>query len=199
MSAIAQSLRRQRLPLLTIALVLLLGTVAWAVVARMTSDHLTEPDHPVAAPALEQAEWKFDYSQAKRFGKLTKDQQARYAAQRARATTLVQSLYDSIFLEPALLSDLVKEAFSAEASQSLRIDRLGFPSGSNEVKTVKRKAHIALDSTTTKTAIGRVTVVAEGNVGKRTVEIEHHSTLWMERDEKGWQVIAFDVEQGPAK
>lgn len=198
MSAIAENLRRQRLPLLTIAGVLVLGIAAWAVIARVTSDHLTRPATSTAAPENEQAEWKFDYSQA-RTGKLTKAQQARYVVQKQKATVLIQDLYDGIFLEPSRLPAVIKTSLAASAAKSLRAERLGFPSGSNDVKTIKRKAHIALDSTTTKAAIGRVTVLAKAKVGERPVKIEHQSTLWMERDEKGWKVIAFDVKQKPVK
>lgn len=198
MSAIAENLRRQRLPLLTIAGVLVLGTAAWAVIARTTSDHLTRPAASTAAPDAAQAEWKFDYSQA-RTGKLSKAQQAKYAVQKQKATILVQDLYDGIFLEPGRLPKVIKTSLAAEAAKSLRAERLGFPSGSSDVTTIKRKAHIALDSTTSKAAIGRVMVLAKANVGDRRVKIEHQSTLWMERDEKGWKVIAFDVKQKPVK
>ena len=199
MSAIAESLRRQRLPLLTIAVLLLLGTIAWVYLARTTSEHLTQPDYPVAAPAIEQADWRFDYTEARRYGKLSKAEQARYAEQKQKATALVQDLYDGIFLEPARLKDVVKDSFTADASKSFKTDHLGFPSGANDVRTLKRTAQLALDAVTARSAIGRVTVLAQADMDDRVVKIEHRSTLWLERSDKGWQVIAFEVEQGPAK
>ncbi len=198
MSAIAENLRRQRLPLLTIAVVLALGAVAWVFVARATSEHLTQPAPPVAAPAIEQAEWKIDYTAA-RSGKLTKAQHARYVARKDAVAGLVQGLYDAIFLEPARLQQVVKAAFTSDGARSLRADRLGFPSGATDVTTTSRKADIALDARTAASAIARVSVTAEATLGDRTEMIAHRSTLWIERANGGWRVIAFDVKQGPRK
>lgn len=199
MSAIAENLRRQRLPLLTIALVLVLGASAWAVVSQATSDDLTAPGDSSAAPASDQAKWKVDYTSARRYGKLSKAQQARYAAQREKATVLVQDLYDGIFLEPARLPGIVKGSFTTDASRSFEAKGLGFPNGAQEVKTTKRTVNLALDATTASTAIGRVTVAAKANLDNKVVRVEHESTLWMERNENGWRVIAFDVRQNPVK
>ena len=199
MSAIAESLRRQRLPLLTVAVVLVLGAVAWVLISQTTSEHLTRPDYPIAAPAVEQADWKLEYSAEGRSGKLTKAQQERNATQKAKVAALVKSVYDAIFLEPIGLDLLVKESFSAEAARSISTDKLGFPKGATDVKTTTRRAHIALDAETADFAIGEIAVVAKAEVGAKQVDIEHRSTLWLERMEDGWKVVAFDLEQGPAK
>lgn len=135
MSAIAESLRRQRLPLLTIAAVLVLGTVAWVMISNTTSEHLTSPDYPVAAPAVEQADWKFNHTLEGRFGKLTKSQQEQLAVQRPKVVALVQSIYDGIFIEPSELERVIKDSFSAAAARSIHTDKLGFPRGATEVKT----------------------------------------------------------------
>lgn len=199
MSAIAENLRRQRLPLLTIAACVVGGAVAWALISNATSEHLTTSERTVAAPAVEQAEWRVEYTAQGRFGKLTKAQRERYATQKKNVATLVQSFYDGIFLEPAQLDKVLKGSFSAAAANSIHPDKLGFPEGATEVKTIKRSAHVALDAQTSDYAIGRIAVVAEAGVGGRTVDIEHESTLWLERVDTGWKVIAFDLEQGPAK
>ena len=199
MSAIAESLRRQRLPLLTIAAVLVLGAVAWVVVSETTSKHLSQSDYPVAAPAIEQADWNISYAAEGRFGKLTKSQRDRYATQKEKAAVLVQGVYDGIFLEAARLEQLVEDSFSSDAARSLETSKLGFPRGATDVKTTKRRARIALDASTADYAIGRVTVLAEATVDERNIEIEHRSTLWMERGDSGWKVIAFDLEQGPSR
>lgn len=199
MSAIAESLRRQRLPLLTIVAVLVLGTTAWVLVSRTTSEHLGRPDYPVAAPAIEQAEWRVDFTAQGRFGKLSNAQRDSYAAQKEKAAALVQGVYDGIFLEAARLEQLVKDSFSSDAARSLDTAKLAFPSGATDVKTTRRRARIALDASTADFAIGRVTVLAEASVGERLIEIEHRSTLWMERGSDGWKVIAFEMEQGPTK
>jgi len=199
MSAIAENLRRQRLPLLTVAALLVLGAAAWTVLSLTTREHLTTTRGPSPAPAVEQAEWKIDYSSGRRYGKLSKAEQARFATQKDKATVLIQDLYDGIFLEPGGLAAVIETSFSEEAAGSLDTSRLGFPPVAREVKTTKRTAHIALDATTAAAAIGRVTVLAQAHVNERPIQIKHESTLWMERDEKGWRVIAFDVKQTPVK
>ena len=199
MSAIAENLRRQRLPLLTIAACIVGGAIAWMLISSATSEHLTNPDYPVAAPAVEQADWRVEYAAEGRFGKLTDAQKARYAAQREKVAALVQNIYDGIFLEPTRLNDVLKTSFSAAAAGSIHTDKLGFPNGATEVRTIKRRAHVALDAQTADFAIGRIEVVAEATVDDRTVDVAHKSTLWLERADAGWKVIAFDLEQGPAK
>jgi len=199
MSAIAENLRRQRLPLLTFAAVLILGATAWAVVSETTSEHLTRSQDTIAAPAIEQASWKVDYSFGRRYGKLSKVEEARLATQKEKAAVLVQDLYDGIFLEPARLQELVQRSFTVDASRSFDTKALGFPSGAQDVRTTKREAHLAMDATTASSAIGRVTVVAEADLDDRTAQIKHESTLWMERGANGWRVIAFDVKQKPLK
>ena len=199
MSAIADSLRRQRLPLLTIVVVTIAAVVAWALVSRTTAEHLTRPGFPVAAPEIEQARWEIDYSAEGRFGKLSKFQRDRYAAQKVKSAALVTGIYDGIFLEPQRVEDLIKVSFSGEAAQRLNAKKLGFPPGATEVTTTRRRAHIALDAATADFAIGRIRVVAEATIGNKTEKVDHRSTLWLERSDNGWKVIAFDLEQGPAK
>ena len=198
MSAIAENLRRQRLPLLTVIAVVVLGAVAWVLISRTTADHLTNPSYPSAAAAVEQVKWEIDYKAEGRFGKLSKAQLAAYATQKEKVGALVEDIYDGIFLDPARLDELVKQSFSADAARSFDAKKLGFPPGATEVTATERSAHIALDSGTADFAISRVTIVAEATVEEKTVTVEHESTLWLERSD-GWKVIAFDLEQGPAK
>ncbi len=199
MSAIAESLRRQRLPLLTLLTVVVAGGVTWSLVSRTSAEHLTQPDYPAAAPAIEQAEWEVEFAAGGKFGKLTNDQQKRYAVQKERAAALVQGVYDGLFLEPAQLGDAITESFSVDAARKFNIDKLGLPASATEVTTTTREARVAVDAETSNFAVSRVTVVLEATVDDRDVEVEHHSTLWLERNENEWKVIAFDLEQGPAK
>jgi hypothetical protein len=199
MSAIAESLRRQRLPLLTIALLLAATTGIWVFLAQTAADHRGSTDLPVAAPAIDQAPWKYEYSAEGRFGKLSKAQRESYANQKENVAALITGIYNGIFLEPARMEEVIKTSFSNEAARSLETKGLSFPDGATEVKTTRRRAHIALDAQKASFAVGRVTVYADATVGKRTIEIEHRSTLWLERADGDWKVIAFDVEQGPAR
>lgn len=201
MSAIAENLRRQRLPLLTIAALLVATVSVWVFLSQTAADHRasTDPDLSVAAPSVEQASWKLQYSAEGRFGKLTNAQRDAYANQKENVTALITGIYDGIFLEPARLAEVIKSSFSNDAARSLEAKELSFPGGATDVTTTRRRAHIALDAQKADFAVGRVTVDVEATLDKRTLNIEHRSTLWLERADGAWKVIAFDVEQGPAR
>lgn len=199
MSTIAENLRRQRLPLLTIGLLLAATTGIWVFLDQSAIDRREATDLPVAAPAVEQAPWKMEYSAEGRFGKLTKAQRGSYANQKENVAALITGIYDAIYLEPARLAQVIESSFSGDAARSLKAEGLSFPGGATEVKTTRRRARIALDAQKANFAVGRVTVQATATVDERTVTIEHRSTLWLELADGDWKVIAFDVEQGPAK
>jgi hypothetical protein len=199
MSAIAESLRRQRTTLLALVVAIVLGGAAWVVISQTTADHLTAPDYPEAAPAIEQAPWQIEYSDSGKLGGLSNQQKARYAIQRKRAGDVVTDVYDGIFLDPARIDDLLKSSFSSEAADSIDTNKLGLPSGATDVTTTERKAHIGLDAATADFAVAKLSLLVEAHVGDRDVEIQHESTLWLERVDNDWKVVAFDLEQGPVK
>lgn len=201
MSAIAENMRRQRLPLLGLAVVLvaMLGAGIWVLVSQAASDRSGQPRYPVAAPAVEQAPWRFEYSAEGRFGKLSKAQRDRYAAQKEKVAALLTTIYDGIFLEPSRLERAIRDSFSSDAARSLDTKGLVFPNTATDVKATRRWARIGLDAQGADFAVGRVKVVAAASVADRPVKVEHRSTLWLERANGDWKVIAFDVEQGPAR
>ena len=199
MSTIAENLRRQRLPLLTIGLLLAATTGIWVFLDQSAIDRREGTDLPVAAPAVEQAEWKIEYSAEGRFGKLTKAQRESYANQKENVAALITGIYDAIYIEPSQLAKVIQSSFSGDAARSLKAEGLSFPSGATEVKTTKRTVRVSLDAQKANFAVGRVTVDAAATIDKRTVNIEHRSTLWLELADGDWKVIAFDVEQGPAR
>ena len=199
MSAIAESLRRQRTTLLTLAIAVVLGGAAWVVISQTTAEHLTSPDYPEAAPAVEQAPWRIEYSDSGKLGGLSNQEKARYAIQRKRAGDVVTDVYDGLFLDPARIDDLLKTSFSSAAASSIDVKKLGLPEGATDVTTTKRKAQLGLDAATANFAISEINIVIEAHVGERDVEIQHKSTLWLERMDNDWKVVAFDLEQGPVK
>ena len=199
MSAIAESLRRQRLPLLTLVAVLVLGAVAWSLISQTTADHLTAPEHPVAAPASQQVPWDVEFTPRGRSGKITKDVKGRYDTQKARAAVVVQGVYDALFLQPSQLDDLIKRTFTEDAARSIDTRKLGLPPAATEVTTITRHAEVGVDVETADFAVAQVKVVATAGLEERDVKVEHRSTLWLERNDNTWKVIAFDLKQGPKK
>ena len=199
MSAIAESLRRQSVPLLTIAIVLVAGAIGWLVISRIaTTTVSSDTDLPVAAPAVEQAPWKIKYAAEGRFGKLSTAQKNRFAVQKKDVGVLVASIYDALFLEPATLDHVIKSSFSSLAARSFDTKDLGLPRGATDAKTTTRRAVVSVDAQTADLAIARITVAVEATVNDQPVDVKHQSTLWLERD-GDWKVIAFDLKQGPGK
>lgn len=198
MSVIADSLKRQRLPLLTIVAAAVMAGLVWLSLAQT---QLPSPSTgvPVAAPEVKQPPWKTEVSVEGRLGKLTAADKAAFNKARPRVVGLIENLYDVIFLGTGSVDELIAASFSKEAAASLKETKLGLPANATNVKIVRRKAQIGLEASRSRHAAAEITVVAEGEVDGKEVKVQHASTLWLERDGAEWKVIAFEVKQGPLK
>ena len=198
MSAIAESLRRQWIPVAGLGLVVI-AAIVWLLTLHYTSAVAPTSNLPHAAPAIEQAPWKVTRTIEGKPGKLSDAQKKTIEARGAGAIGLVKNVFDGIFLEPGTLDDVVKNDFSADAAHSLNARHLGFPDGSTDVKTLARQARVGIDGSHVKFATAAVNIVATADTGNKLVKVAQHATLWIERDGAQWQVIAFDVQQRPTK
>lgn len=200
MVAIAESLRRRRIPLMAVAIALLLGVASWAFVARNTARDLTTgSDLPMAAPSAEQAGWKIDVTGRGRIGRLSKFQRSRYRRFQGGAVSLVRDVYGTIFLEPGRLDDLLRSSFSGDAAAALDARKLGFPNGATNVKILDRRAEIGIDMRTAGYAVAEVEIRAQATLSEKTERLGQESKLWLARRDDRWRVVAFDVSQDPAR
>ena len=198
MSAIADNLKRQRLPLMAIVAGVVMAGLVWlSLVETRTPPSTTSGS--AAAPGVRQPNWKTDVSVEGRLGRLTASDKAAFNKARPQVAALVQNLYDTIFLSSGPVDELVATTFTREAAASLKETKLGLPSDTVDVRIVKRSADIGLAADGSRHAAAEVTVVATGEVKGAPVKVRHASTLWLERVGRDWKVIAFEVTQGPLK
>ncbi|HET7481309.1 MAG TPA: hypothetical protein VFK89_00475 [Actinomycetota bacterium] len=198
MSAIAASLRRQWIPVATLGLIAV-AIVTWLLAGHYISSGGSTSTLPQAAPAVDQAPWKIDRSFEGTDGKLSAHEKKALLARSDGAVDLVKNVFDGIFLNPGDLDEIVGKTFSKDAARSLHARSLGFPDGSTEVKTLTRHADVGVSSDGARFATAEVRIVASANAGSKDLKVKQAATLWIERDGGSWQVVAFDVDQKPAK
>jgi hypothetical protein len=129
---------------------------------------------------------------------LTKADKAAFNKARPSVATLIEDVYDGIFLEPGTLRDVVAQTFTKTAASSLPKD-LGFPEGVSDVEILRRRANVGIQARGARHAAAEITVAAKGVVNETNVRLLHDATLWLERDGSEWKVIAFEVTQRPLK
>jgi hypothetical protein len=159
----------------------------------------TSADRPAVTPptgGVEQAAWKVSFSRAGTSGKLSKRAVTRLRAQRPRLTTAVRAASDAMFLGGGAPAS---SYFRGPARGAFRRSNAGAPEGAKEVRTLRRAARVTIQATTARRAAASVTVIARGVVGGRDFKVRHRSQLWLERTNKGWKVIAFDIDQRPMR
>jgi hypothetical protein len=196
-SAIAEGLKRQRMPLMAGLLAAILAALVWLSIAT-TQHHTAEPVVPdsVAAPGIVQPDWRMEVSVEGREGKLTKADKAAFNRARPELASLIEDVYDGIFLEPGTFNDVVAQSFTKAAASSLPKE-LGFPKGASEVEILRRRANVGIQARGSRHAAAKITVAAKALIGEESTRLLHQATLWLERDEGDWKVIGFDVAQHP--
>lgn len=198
MSAIAESLRRQWIPVAGFGIVVV-AAIVWLLTLHYMSPGGSASNLPQAAPAIDQAPWKVTRTIEGRSGKLSNADKKNILARGTAAIGVVKTVFDGIFLEPSTLDDVVKKSFTSDAAKSLNARQLGFPDGTTEIKTLSRHAVLGIDAAQARFATADVEIVAKGDTGTKLVKVAQHATLWIERDQSQWRVIAFDVQQRPSK
>ena len=145
---------------------------------------------------LPQAPWRIRTHPAGVVDKVSKAQAARIKQQRPQVTALVKRVYDALLLHPGRLRSSLAENFTPAAAAALRRSGAAV-SEAGLVSTAKRKAEIGIQAAGGPT-VAIATVSLEASFAERPERVvEHQATLWMERGKNGWQVVAFEVDQGP--
>jgi hypothetical protein len=161
----------------------------------------TPPASPPTAPAspaarIAQAPWRIEAHAVGRFGDAPKAARRRLRAQRPRAAALVRDVYDAIVLRPRVARRTIRERFAPPAGRSFAgLRRLGPPQGASRVKTLVRRARVALEAPGGRRAVAAVSVRARGIARGRRFRLKHRSTLWLERSGGRWHVVAYEVDQ----
>lgn len=150
----------------------------------------------VPEAAVPQAPWSIKAYPAGVTDKVTKDQAKVLEKRRPEVIALVKRVYDALFVHPGRLAGTLDENFSADAAAALRRSSAAI-SEPGTVATTFRSAQIGVQAGGgSRLAVASVTVRAARS-DPEAAPLRHKATLWMERRNGGWKVIAFDVDQGP--
>jgi hypothetical protein len=149
------------------------------------------------APAAEQAPWKVKTFPAGATAKVGKDERSLVDQRGAIVEQLVRDVYDAELIRPNDLPKVLERSFTRAAANSFQKAGLGVPKGASDVRATTRSARIGVNVAGATTAAADVTISLVGDLKDDKLKMTQHSTLWMQRVERHWRVVGYDVEQGP--
>lgn len=149
-----------------------------------------EPDEPDIA----QAPWRMVAFPASTPGHATKKQKAAVKRAAPGVKDAVQDLYDALTVSRSKFDDVSSRLMPERARNALH-GRAIVPFSLSRIKTTKREARIAIDLQTRSAASAHVELAFRAEQGRKRVSFMHDGTLWLQRTKKGWQIIAFDLDQ----
>jgi len=157
-------------------------------------------EEPSPPPAIEQAPWRIETVRAGGGGGLTQADTRRLRSRKPELRALVTDLYDALFLQPERRARALRVHLAPRARRAFAaLERVGAPAKAVQLRTLRRRARIGIDTHSTRRAAASVTLRLTGRVGGRRFRTEHVATLWLERSQGRWRVIAFDVRQRPVR
>ena len=145
-------------------------------------------------PEIVQAPWKMVAFPSIEPGKPTSKQKraVRRAASGVKHT--VQDLYDALTVSRANFDEVSRMLMPKAARNALR-GRTLVPFTLERVKTTQREARIAIDRSRRTSASAKVALAFKADRGDKRIAFHHRGTLWLERGQKRWRVIGFDLDQ----
>lgn len=108
----------------------------------------------------------------------------------------ITSLYDALFLEPDRVERVVRSSLTPAASRALESSRMGLHAKVEDVRTTARFVRVGVQVDGGLRAAAVVRVEARALRESSPIRVWHRARLWMEKTPDGWQVVAFDAEQG---
>jgi hypothetical protein len=184
---------------------LLVALLLFAVLSRhgeqpRTSSPTASPTPVQPDPRIRQAPWRIHSFPAGAVAGMTKRDHRNLRRARPKIAAVVRDLYDALFLNRPSLGKTIRSRFSLPAAHAFRsLHRVGPPDAATAVKTLTRRARIGIDARSARRAVATVKLRARGLVGQHGFRLWHEATLWLEREKRGWTVIAYDVRQRPIK
>ena len=158
------------------------------------------PRTVASPPEVNHARWRIRHHATGGLGKLTKAQRRRVRAQAPRVGALVRQVFDTLFLDPARVSPVVRASFTRSAARSwVRLRAAGPPRGTSRLELVARRARLSFDARSATQAVASVRLAARGRTVRRRFRLAHETTLWLERSPGKWRVVAYDVSQRPVR
>ena len=176
--------------------------VAFGVVVylNLPGERMISPGTPVTetgTPIVEQAPWTFEVSPAGSTSRISKAQRAAIARQKAGVTALVQEVYDALLFERDALTKVAADRFAGDAGAAFIRASKGILPAADELKLERRSARIGIDVNGASRAAVRIRIRVSATEGGREALALNTATLWLERNEKGWRVFAYEIDQRP--
>jgi hypothetical protein len=197
LSIAATARRRSWLLPAGIALALMVAAAPAAYVLWQES-RTTTPAPPFSAvPEAQQAPWKIETFPAGAIARIGKADRALAENRAAAVEGIVKDVYDTELMDPAKLPKVLDRAFTARAAESFAKAGLGVPKGATDVRSTSRRARIGVDIGGGRAAAADVKISLVGDLKGEKLEITQRATLWMQRDQRHWRVVGYDVKQGP--
>jgi hypothetical protein len=182
-----------------IALALAVGLLTYVLLQQQTDNRggaeraAPTIDVPTTVP---QAKWRVRTG-AEGSKRVTKAERARVDKRGAQVVTVVQTFFDTLFLDPANTDKVVAQTFTRGAAQALDRPGVTLPKGAEDVQTLRRRAKIVLYAETASQAIANVHIRLKGIAEDRPFKLEHKARLWLQRGDNGWRVFAYEINQKP--
>ena len=197
MSIVATARRRSWLLPAGITLAVLIA-VGPAVYVLWEQSRSTTPAPPfTAAPAAEQAPWVIEIFPAGAISKIGKADRALVEKRADVVQGIVKDVYNAELMDPTRLRNVLDRSFTPKAATSFAKAGLGVPKGATDVRSTTRRARIGVDIVGGRAAAADVKISLVGELKGDKLELTQHATLWMQRDQRHWRVVGYDVRQGP--
>lgn len=205
MSALMPEERGFLIPAAALLALLLAGVPLWIAGSEPSTRYLgagegsaesvpVAPEAPAAPEppeALIQAEWTVKTFPARIPGSPTTIEKSAIKAEGVVAARTVRAVIDAAILERSDLRDLGGEELGPAVEGALVAARFGAPAGAKDVQITRRIAHIGIDPLTARRATAEISVGFKATVSGKTRRFVQRSTLWLEKTENKWQVVAF--------
>lgn len=186
------------------AIVVAMLLAGGALVAFLVNDHHgTHKRSPSAAGTphrspLPQAKWRVRAFPSGVIGHVTRKDINHARRRGVRAIHAVENVYDALVLDPSDAERAVHAHFEDGAARAFLRARARLPSRITRVRTTRRRLQIGIDAKSAGKAIATVLVSFKGRRDSRRVKIRLRSTLWLERVDGTWKVLAWRAKEGPA-
>ena len=181
------------------------GLAALVAVAALGCDRTAESGEVTGRAAsptveIEQAPWRIKMVAAGHKGRRPGKKVRRLVKRhRPQVRAAVIDVYDALFLAPERRGDVLSRLFTSSAARALRRSQAGVPAEAEQVKIVARRATIGVESVGARRAAAGTAVKVRGRIDGRRFRLRHRATMWLERSNRRWRIIAFDVRQGPIR
>lgn len=157
---------------------------------RLGQPSVSAPDEP----SIAQAPWKINSHPTAGFGKSTQKQRKALRRVAPKVAATVRNVYDAMLVSRKQLRTEARRWMTGFAARELR-RKTPIPRSLTAIETTRRRAWIGIDAGSRQRAAARVEIKFKAERGKKRLRFVHRGTLWLERRDRGWQVIAFDIFQ----